>query len=49
MASYEVTFSGCIHVDDESSESAIAHVKNYIIDSEHLEFDAEEIGDEDDG
>ena len=45
MATYIVTFSGSIEVEDESSkESAIAYVQNfYNLDNDQLEFEAEEV------
>ena len=47
MATYIVTFSGSIEVEDESSEeSAIAYVKNYNLASGELEFEAEKVEDE---
>ena len=49
MATYEVRFSGCIHVEDESSEeSAIEYVRKFIINSAELEYEAEKIGEDDD-
>ena len=44
MATYIVTFSGSIEVEDESSEaSAIAYVQNNSLALDELEFKAEEI------
>ena len=46
MATYIVTFSGSIEVEDESSkESAIAHVQNHNLALGELEFEAEEVED----
>ena len=48
MATYIVTFSGSIEVEDESSEeSAIAYVQNLNL-SDELEFEAEEVEDDED-
>lgn len=44
MAKYSVTFSGCIEVEDASSEeNAIAHVQNYNLVLDELEFEAKEV------
>tara|TARA_R100000353_G_scaffold162724_1_gene123009 strand:+ start:1439 stop:1609 length:171 start_codon:yes stop_codon:yes gene_type:complete len=47
MAKYSVIFTGCVEVEDASSEeSAIAYVRNYIIDSGILEYEAEKVKDD---
>ena len=44
MATYIVTFMGSIEVEDASSEqSAIAHVQNYNLVLDELEFKAKEV------
>ena len=60
MATYIVSFSGSVEVEDESSEeSEMSHVQNYTCFVSELDFEAEEIiepndiiedeGDDDDG
>lgn len=47
MATYIVTFSGSIEVENASSkESAITYVKTFNLASDELEFEAEEVEDE---
>jgi hypothetical protein len=49
MATYIVTFSGSIEVEDESSEaSAITYVQNNNLALGELEFEAEEVEEEED-
>ena len=47
MATWIVRFSGSVEVEDEfTEEGAIHYVKNYIACSESLEYEAEEVEDE---